>query len=108
MKTYPFNKRLVDHIDKKIECKEFYKANELTLPVVKDRKSTEFNRSKKMKPNNEEVENLNNPGYDSEQVSVLDVYNRDCNNEEDIYRSDDADMDDQVEPKATRKAGENG
>ena len=100
MKTYPFNKRLVDHLDKKVECKEFYKANDLTLPVVKDRKSTEFNRSKKMKPNNEEVENLNNPGYDSEQVSVLDVYNRDCNNEEDIYRSDDADMDDQVEPKA--------
>ena len=99
MKTYPFNKRLVDHLDKKIECKEFYKANDLTLPVVKDRKSTEFNRSKKMKPNNEEVENLNNPGYDSEQVSVLDVYNRDCNND-DIQGIDDADMDDQFEPKA--------
>ena len=34
-KQFPYPKRLFEHIEKKEHCKDFYKVNDITLPVVK-------------------------------------------------------------------------
>ena len=70
-KKFGWNKRLVDHLDKVTECKEFYISKEIELPVAKSKGPT----SKDISEENLGIQNISeNELEEQDKVSVLKIY----------------------------------
>ena len=84
-KKFGWNKRLVEHLDKISECKEFYISKEITLPISitkskgpisKDEEQTEIKKDEILKPNSNlgDERMKNDVPEEKEKVSVLKIY----------------------------------